>query len=215
MELIDHPRFSFGLNQSSKRKEQGLTKSKSQLRLTGGPWKGRPLVGGIPKGVRPTSSRVREAICSIVLSKIKGARVLDAFGGAGTMALEFRSRGAQVVLSLEKSALAMKAITRSFHSFEDPQGLIIEHRDTLRFLEQGPTSDEDLFDLVLLDPPYKTDLGERTIELLSLKGWLNKDAVVLLEADSRKDAPQSPSDLAFRSSRRYGDTTLYIFDYCG
>ena len=172
-------------------------------------------MGGIPKGVRPTSSRVREAICSIVLSKIKGARVLDAFGGAGTMALEFRSRGAQKVLSLEKNTLAMKAIARSFEAFEDPQGLNVAHRDALKFLEQGPGSNEELFDLVLLDPPYKTDLGERAIRLLSLKGWLNKDAVVLLEADSRKAVPQSPADLAFRSSRRYGDTTLYIFDYCG
>lgn len=131
------------------------------------------------------------------------------------MSLEFRSRGARKVHAFEKNTKAFDAIARSFEDFDDPEGLVIEHRDVLQFLRQRPGTTEEAFDLVLLDPPYKTDLGECAMKLLSNNGWLNRDAVVLLETDSRKDIPQCPAGLAIRSARRYGDTTLYIFDYSG
>ena len=171
-------------------------------------------MGGIPKGVRPTSSRVREAICSIVLQKLQNGRVLDGFGGAGTMSLEFKSRGASFVCTCEKNSSAAEAIAKSFQSFENGEGLELKRTDILRFLGTPPGSSDEQFDLVLFDPPYKSDLGIRALELLVEYDWLREGAVVILEADSRKEAPTFPSNLAFRARRRYGDTSLYIFDYC-
>jgi 16S rRNA (guanine966-N2)-methyltransferase len=86
--------------------------------------------------------------------------------------------------------------------------------DVLRFLGDAPGSSNEQFDLVLFDPPYKSDLGVRALKLLVEHDWLREGAVVILEADSRKEAPTCPPDLAFRARRRYGDTSLYIFDYC-
>jgi 16S rRNA (guanine966-N2)-methyltransferase len=141
--------------------------------------------------------------------------VLDAFGGAGTMSIEFRSRGAASVLAFEKDPSAHAAIEKSFLAFNDPEGLVVKKTDVIKFLRAGPDGDAQPFDLVVLDPPYQSDLGQQALALLVEQSWLAKGAVVLLECDTRKEEPISHSGLAIRSSRRYGDTTLYIFDYCG
>ena len=131
------------------------------------------------------------------------------------MALEFRSRGAEKVTVIEKNTQAFQSIQRSCDAFEESDSFSIHKGDTLRFLASNPTSEQERFNLVLLDPPYKTNLGEKALELLIKNNWLRKDAVVLLESDSKKEAPNPPAPLAIRGLRRYGDTTLYIFDFCG
>ncbi|MCE7957512.1 MAG: 16S rRNA (guanine(966)-N(2))-methyltransferase RsmD, partial [Acidobacteria bacterium ACB2] len=71
------------------------------LRITGGHLRGRVLEG-VPAGVRPTASRVREALFSMVGQDLRGWSVLDAFGGTGLLALEAVSRGAAPVVVVER-----------------------------------------------------------------------------------------------------------------
>ncbi|MCC5698241.1 RsmD family RNA methyltransferase, partial [Klebsiella pneumoniae] len=49
-----------------------------------------------PRGTRPTSERVREALFSALeaTTDLPGARVLDLYGGSGALGLEALSRGA-------------------------------------------------------------------------------------------------------------------------
>ena len=68
------------------------------MRITGGTLKGRVLPVPVSSGVRPTSSRVREALFSMVGNHLDGVTWLDAFGGAGLTALEASSRGAAVTV---------------------------------------------------------------------------------------------------------------------
>ena len=53
-----------------------------------------------PRGTRPTSERVREALFSALQSRIDldGAAVLDLFAGSGALGLEALSRGAASAL---------------------------------------------------------------------------------------------------------------------
>ena len=62
------------------------------LRVTGGVLRGRVLPAPLPEGVRPTSARTREALFSIVGQDLEGLSFLDAFGGAGLIAIEAWSR---------------------------------------------------------------------------------------------------------------------------
>ena len=66
------------------------------MRITGGSLRGRVVPGKVRPGVRPTSSRVREALFSMVGQDLEGVRVLDAFGGSGLLSFEAYSRGAIV-----------------------------------------------------------------------------------------------------------------------
>ena len=79
------------------------------MRITGGTLKGRVLPVPVSSGVRPTSSRVREALFSMVGNHLDGVTWLDAFGGAGLTALEASSRGAAVTV-FEKNGRAYRDI---------------------------------------------------------------------------------------------------------
>ena len=58
--------------------------------------RGRVLKGKVGPGVRPTASRVREALFSILGQDLGGRDFLDGFGGSGLITFEAISRGATV-----------------------------------------------------------------------------------------------------------------------
>ena len=71
------------------------------MRISGGTVKGRRtatrrLLKKKPTGerLRPTSSKVREALFDILRDKIAGASFVDLYAGTGTVGLEALSRGA-------------------------------------------------------------------------------------------------------------------------
>jgi 16S rRNA (guanine966-N2)-methyltransferase len=69
-------------------------------RISAGVLKGRTLL--MPKSLRPTEGKVRQALFNIIGARIEGARVLDGFAGSGALGLEALSRGAASVFFLEQ-----------------------------------------------------------------------------------------------------------------
>ena len=80
------------------------------MRIITGKARGLKLV--TPKNylVRPTSDRVKEALFSIIQSRLPGAVVLDAFAGTGNLGLEAWSRGAASVVYFDKSRESLKLV---------------------------------------------------------------------------------------------------------
>lgn len=66
-------------------------------------------------GTRPTSDRVREGIFSALDARgmLPGARVLDLYAGSGALGLEAASRGAAVVVLVERGAAQITACRRN------------------------------------------------------------------------------------------------------
>ncbi|TQL47577.1 16S rRNA (guanine966-N2)-methyltransferase [Homoserinimonas aerilata] len=162
-----------------------------------------------PKGTRPTSDRVREAIFSSLEARdaIDGARVLDLYAGSGALGLEAASRGAAHVTLVEKHAAA-SAVCRKNAALllkSAPQQLRIEVAATpvQTFLASNTTPN----DLVFIDPPYELGEAELAADLAALS--LTPGAVVLVERSSRSPEPGWPAGLQPERSRQYGDTTLW------
>ena len=184
----------------------------SSPRVTGGRLTGRRLTGGVPRGVRPTASRVREALGSILRNELEGARVLDAFAGAGTLTCEAISRGAAQVVAVERSRGAYEAMTRSLSSLGIEGQVDAVRADVLSWLRGGPEARaEPPFDIVFVDPPYNSGLSPKTLDLLASQGWLKSGARVVVESASRDDTVPAPAGLAFGDVRRYGDSRLTVF----
>lgn len=155
------------------------------MRIVGGLYKGRSLSAPKGKTTRPTSDRAREAIFNVLAHAewapdMLGARVLDLFAGTGGLGLEAVSRGAAYCLFVDSDPAARAAIHDNIQALKlfSQTGL---HRKDATAMGSRPAAFGEPFDLVFLDPPYATGLGEKALGKLLAGNWVSEDAVAVLE----------------------------------
>lgn len=166
------------------------------IRLTGGTARGRRLPAAVPDGVRPTASRVREALFSMIGQDLTGWSVLDLCGGTGLVALEAASRGARPVTVVERSPAAAAAIRKNAAAVGVPVDLRVADARLARL----PRAE-----LVYLDPPYRDPIGPWLVRAAGL-------ATRWLVAEVRRGAvPPAVEGFVLDTERRYGDTTLLLY----
>lgn len=174
------------------------------MRVISGRLGGRQLLA--PKGwsVRPTSERAREALYS-ALGDVTGFRVADLFCGTGALGIEALSRGAA-------SAVFVDSDTRPVLGNVHNLGLVDEAKlvraDVAAWLASA--SGAQLFDLVLIDPPYR--IADEIAEALDrdLPGVLVPGGKVVVESAAKKPL-ELPSLEAVRE-RRYGRTLITFLE---
>ncbi|MBI5949836.1 MAG: 16S rRNA (guanine(966)-N(2))-methyltransferase RsmD [Chloroflexi bacterium] len=173
--------------------------------MTGGTARGLPLTE--PRGVRlrPTSGLVREAIFNILGDRVDGAAVLDAFAGTGALGIEALSRGAARATFVEGDPACCQAILQSLAraGFAE-QATVVRGRlpGALKGVA-GP------FDIVLLDPPYDSEVAEET--LTGVAGLVASGGLVVYEHGSRYNPPERPAGLVLRDHRVYGDSAVTLY----
>lgn len=162
-----------------------------------------------PKGTRPTSERVREALFSALesLVDLDGAHVLDLYAGSGALGLEALSRGAAEVTFVENNAKALEVLRRNMSTVGLPGAAVLSGAVESVLAGSAP----EPFDVVLADPPYSVtnaDLGT-VLDRLAGNGWLAGHGVLVLERSARDAEPTLPDGLTMIRSRRYGDTATH------
>lgn len=172
---------------------------------------------------RPTTDRVKESLFSKLESYdiIRGARVLDAFGGSGALGCEALSRGAASVTLLDTYPKAVAVIRKNVAAVEKAMGRAgsgssgatgsaarVQQSQALTYVKSasGP------WDLVFVDPPYAMP-NEQVSELLeALTPKLAEGAVVVVERSSRDAEPVWGEGLYCFSTRQHGETVLYYVE---
>ena len=159
-------------------------------RIIAGSAGGRRLVVP-PKGTRPTTDRVREALFSRLDARLTwpGLVVLDLYAGSGALGLEALSRGAEKVVLVEQHAQACSVIERNIEAVGIP-GATLFHADVVALPGRTPVR----ADLVLADPPYDVDSTaiRDLLERLLTAGWLAPDADVVVERPTRDQSDPLP-----------------------
>ncbi len=172
------------------------------MRITAGIHRGRVLnVPDLP-GLRPTPSKVREALFNI-LGDIDGVALLDLFAGSGIMAIEALSRGAASAISIEQNGTAVQCMKELRTKINVENWQIVKGR-LPGALEQMSGR---YFDLIFADPPYEQGIAEQ------IPAWLDQTGIGcghLVTEESSKVTPAWPASWTLLQSRRYGDTTLHF-----
>jgi 16S rRNA (guanine966-N2)-methyltransferase len=155
------------------------------MRIVAGSLKGRPIITPPGRATRPTSDRARQAVFNILehaafAPDLAGARVIDLFAGSGALGLEAVSRGAAFCLFVETDEAARGAIRENMEAFGLFGAARIHRRDATD-LGTRPASAGPAFTLAFLDPPYGKGLAERALAALLAGGWLEKDALCVVE----------------------------------
>ena len=124
------------------------------MRVIAGSARGRRLKELPGMDTRPTTDKVKESIFNVIQFELEGRKVLDLFGGTGQLGIEALSRGSAhcTFVEMRRDALAVIKENLKMTNLQDCARVV--QGDALAFL----TSSREKFDVILLDPPYHTDL---------------------------------------------------------
>lgn len=190
------------------------------MRIIGGVYRGRALTAPEGRATRPTSERVREALFNILSHGLdqnreaplpRDARVLDLFAGSGALGFEALSRGAARVLFVDNAPAARAAIRENIENLQAAGATKLYRRDAANL---GPMESNcgGPFDLAFIDPPYHCGLIEPALSGLREGGWLNPDAVLVIEMAADETLPEQ-SGYTELDQRIYGDTMLVFLKF--
>ncbi len=187
------------------------------MRISGGLAKGRRtatkrLFSMVSDGekLRPTSSKVREALFDIIREKIEGAIFVDLYAGTGTVGLEALSRGAGKVIFVEPNELRFRTIRKNADKFGFRERAMVVKGRAYEFLKKLSVGKES-FDIFFLDPPYHSEEISKVLPLVGEKGFLKEGGIVIVEHFFKRTLPEITGKLKIDRSYRYGDTMLTLY----
>lgn len=174
------------------------------MRIVAGRYRGRKLTPPSDDSVRPTTDRIKETVFNILQWDVEGARVLDLFAGSGALGIECLSRGAAEVVFADKSPASVALIRQNLKGIEGSYRVLTA--DFTGVLRSG----EDKFDLIFIDPPYKSGLGELAVDDAFDLGRVAEGGTVVYEHSSELPFKCAREDVKVRTKVMGSVTVEFI-----
>ncbi len=175
------------------------------MRIIGGKYRGRTLAAFKGKEIRPTADRVKEALFNILAPEISCATVLDMFCGSGGVGLEALSRGADFVVFNDVSADSLAVLRKNLAPLGAAPPVKVYNLDFRTLLDRLDVR----FDIIYIDPPYRSDFAEEALARVAARGLLNTGGVAVVESD-RPFTAQFDALVRY-DERRYGRSYLTFY----
>lgn len=175
------------------------------MRIIAGEWRGRPLAA--PKGdaTRPTADRTREALFSMLASRLGSfadLAVADLFAGSGALGLEALSRGAGSCLFVEQDRAALDALRANILTLRAANAEVRAGS----VLALGPARVP--LDLIMMDPPYGTGAGAVALDKLGRLGWAGPGTWISIE--TARDETVDVAGFAVDATRVHGKARVTL-----
>ncbi len=174
------------------------------MRVISGRWRGRALKAPEGEATRPTSDRAREAIFSMLTSRLgnfEGLDVLDVFAGTGALGIEALSRGAGSACFLDNDAAAVRAIKANLKTMGADGDV---RQAPVLAVGRAPRPHH----VVFLDPPYGEGLAGTALAHLHAQGWIAPAALVSVETAANEVLD---CDWELLVERRFGKALVRLF----
>lgn len=173
------------------------------MRIISGKYGGRRLAP--PKNItaRPTTDFAKESLFNLLNNRLdfEGLDMLDLFAGTGGIGMEFISRGARSVTSVELAHTQQNFIISACKQL-GITNLSLVRSDVFKFINACRVQ----YDFIYADPPYALDklplLPDLILPLLKSDGWF------VLEHGKDNDFSTHPH---FMETRVYGSVHFTFF----
>ena len=175
------------------------------MRIVGGKHRNRRLHPPGEMEARPTTDFAKEGLFNVLQHSVAldGIRVLDLFAGTGNISLEFLSRGAAEVISVEQDRDLFAFMQRTSRELNETGWRMVKG-DVFTFLG----SHRGLYDVVFADPPFHLEGVDRIPTLVRQAGLLNPDGLLILEHHEKTDVSGLPG---YQRTREYGTIHFSFF----
>ena len=175
------------------------------MRVISGTARGKKLSSLDGLETRPTLDRVKEALFNILQFNVKDASVLDLFSGSGALAIEALSRGAKEAILCDFSNKAIRIINKNLEDTRVKNKAKVLNKDYLEALN-NLKKELKKFDIIFLDPPYKTDYSFKSIEKILEYNLLKEDGIIVVETDDENKIEEIKKieNIEIYDARKYG-----------
>ena len=179
------------------------------MRIIAGEYRGRKLESPKTNDVRPTTDKVKEAMFSILMPYINGARCLDLFSGTGSLGLEALSRGAENCVFCDNSREHIALIKENIKKCGAESKSKVIHGDYMKALEHS----DDKYDIILVDPPYGAGLYEKCLASIEKLDLLEDEGIIILEHEKNVVLPDCLGKYSRLKEKKYGTIHLSFYAF--
>ncbi|MCF7926179.1 MAG: 16S rRNA (guanine(966)-N(2))-methyltransferase RsmD [Candidatus Izimaplasma sp.] len=177
------------------------------MRVISGKYKRKTLKQVAKSTTRETKDRVKESIFNSINFSLPNAHVLDLFAGSGALGIESLSRGAISCVFVDQNSAAIKTIEENLSSLSDSPKTTVIKTDYQDFL----VNKADVYDIILLDPPYDLKKIPEILEYLSTSDHLSKEGRIICLFSKKDSVKDDINDIIKYKEKRIGITTVAFF----
>ena len=172
------------------------------MRVISGKARGTKLFSLDGEKTRPTLDRVKESVFNIIQNEINESVFLDLFSGSGAISIEAASRGAKKVIACDKSKDAVRIIKRNIEKTHMEEKISVYNDDYQECLKKIKNTK---FNLIYLDPPYKTDYALKAIRLILELNLIDNNSIIIVETDDEEILNKiEKENIQIIDKRKYG-----------
>lgn len=176
------------------------------LRVISGAFRGLRLESLPGTDTRPTLDRVKEALFSMLFGRTQDACGLDLFAGSGALGIELMSRGGRECVFVDSSAEAVAVVKSNVQRARITDRVNILREDALSYIERT----DKKFDVIFLDPPYRSGLYEKVLTAIRSRGLINPGGLVVCECSA--DSTVSADGYKLVKDKSYGKVRLLVLE---
>ncbi|MBQ5398137.1 MAG: 16S rRNA (guanine(966)-N(2))-methyltransferase RsmD [Ruminococcus sp.] len=175
------------------------------MRVITGEARGRRLITLEGEDVRPTTSKVKEAVFSMIQFDIQGRTFLDLFAGSGQMGIEALSRGAESAVFVDSSRKAVEVVRKNLNNTGFYERAKVLHTDSLSYLDLAP----EPFDIVFLDPPYSTGVLQKALSKVCKN--VKKTGIIIAENSENEEILPEYGEFVLDRQKHYGKIKISMY----
>ncbi|HBP52045.1 MAG TPA: 16S rRNA (guanine(966)-N(2))-methyltransferase RsmD [Clostridiales bacterium] len=153
------------------------------MRVVAGKYRGKNLASPKDDRVRPTTTRIKETLFNVLQGYSQDAVVLDLFAGSGALGIECISRGAKEVVFVDNSKDSIELVRKNLQGIDG--NFKVVNSDFSGVLRNAYVTGKK-FDMIFVDPPYASGLGELALGLIFDLDLLAEGGVVVFEHGAEK-----------------------------
>ncbi|MBB1293793.1 MAG: 16S rRNA (guanine966-N2)-methyltransferase [Pseudoalteromonas rhizosphaerae] len=197
------------MRNKSPQKQVSNKASDGVIRIISGQFRGRKLPVKDVQGLRPTTDRIKETVFNWLMQDTRDTKVLDCFAGSGGLGFEALSRFALSARFLEMDKLAANQLQTNIDTLKLTNAEVI-CTDSLLYLSNN--TQQQQFNLVFIDPPFRQGLAQKCCDLLTENDWLSKNALIYVEVESEMSALQTPSNWLLLKEKAAGQVFCRLYE---
>ena len=186
-----------------------MPKKQATTRIIGGSLRGSKLPFKENRSIRPTEGKTKETLFNWLLNDLEGKTCLDMFAGTGSLGIEALSRGAKEVVFVEKQkklAHSLKTNLKRLQVYSSTQ-VLNANVFSIDF-DNLPYK----FDILFIDPPFRENLIQRSLDFVKSSNLLTPKALIYLECETELELVELTRDLNLLKESKGGQTQYCLYE---